>query len=121
MEITTILPARQVIIASQRAAAMASRQPRRGRRAIRVVLTRVERGALHYEARIARRQIRTVTVRFTADPEVTRVSIDGADEGAPAAFAAHLHLRIHAADPAAACSQAASGSHALCGRSLGLT
>jgi hypothetical protein len=72
MEITTILPARQVIIASQRAAAMASRQPRRSRRAIRVVLTRVERGALHYEARIARRQIRTVTVRFTQDPEVSR-------------------------------------------------
>jgi hypothetical protein len=78
MEITTILPVRELIIASQRAAAIVS-QPRRSRHAIRVVLTRVGHGAM---------------------------------DGAAAAFAAQLHQQIHAADPAAACSQAAAGTQA---------
>jgi hypothetical protein len=117
MEITTILPVRQLIIASQRAAATVS-QRRRGRHAIRVVLTRVERGTLHYEARIARRPILPVTVRFTEDPEMTRVSIDAAPAGAAAAFTAQLHQRIHAIDPAAACSRAGTGAQARCGGSL---
>jgi hypothetical protein len=112
MEITTILPVRQLIIASQRAAAIVS-QPRRTRHAIRVVLTRVGHGTLHYEARITRRQIRAVTVRFTQDPDITRVSISGTLDGAAAAFAAQLHQQIHAADPAADCSPSAAGTQAV--------
>ena len=112
MEITTILPVRDLVITSQRAAATVSGPRRSGRHTIRVVLTRVEHGTLHYEARITRRQIRAVTVRFTRDPEITRVSIDAVADGAPAAFAAQLHQQIHAADPAAACSSAGVAAQA---------
>jgi hypothetical protein len=111
MEITTILPVRELIVASQRAAAMVS-QPGRSRRAVRVVLVRVEHCALRYEVRIARKRIWAVIVRFTQDLDITRVSIEGALDGAAAAFAAQLQERILTADPCAACTQAGAGAQA---------
>lgn len=111
MEITTILPVRELIVVSQRAAAMVS-QPGHSRRTVRVVLVRVEHGTLRYEVRIARKQIWAVIVRFTQDLDITRVSIEGALDGAAAAFVAQLQERIHTADPGAACTQAGAGAQA---------
>jgi hypothetical protein len=111
MEIITILPVRELIIMSQQAAAMIS-QPGRSRRTARVVLARVEHGTLLYEVRVARRQVQTVTVKFTQDADITRVSLEGALDGAAAVFAAQLHERIHAPDSGAACTRADAGAQA---------
>jgi hypothetical protein len=111
MEITTILAVRELVAVSQRAAAMVS-EPGRGRRTVRVVLGRVERSTLRYEVRVARRQIRVVTVRFAQEPGITRVSIEGVLDGAAAVFAGQLLERIHAADAGATCSRAGAGAQA---------
>jgi hypothetical protein len=111
MEITTVLPIRQLVIISQQASAAVS-PPGRGRRSARVALTRVEHCTLHYQVRTARRETRAVTVRFAADPEITRVSVEGTLVGPAAAFAAELHQRIHAADRGAICTRAGAGAQA---------
>jgi hypothetical protein len=103
MEITTVLPIRQLVIMSQQAAAAVSK-PGRGQHAHRIVLARVEHGTLHYQAR-AGRKIQAVTVKFTAAAKITRVSVQGALDGPAARFAAALHELIQAADPSATCTR----------------
>jgi hypothetical protein len=98
MEITTKLAVGQLVSIAQQAAEAAS-QPGRGRRRTRVTLAQVDRGALHYSALAPGWPARMVTVRFTEEGDLMRITVDGDREGAAGIFISELSRRIQAEDP----------------------